>query len=181
MTATNVAETTYDLGTFRFLVAAWSARCFRPHSIIEDRELRQILTMLFAAVHIHSRQTVSKDISDMYERSRRAIALHLRSLPHRIHLTLDGWTSSNIISFLGVTVRYFEKGTIHGFVLDFVRYAGIFKILLQQLILVSIFRMSKRHTGINLARELEQLLKSFGIEDKVIHFILHLRHLLTIL
>jgi hypothetical protein len=59
----------------------------------------------------------------MYERSRIVVASHLQSLKHRLHLTLDGWTSPNVFSFLGVTVRYFNKGDICAFVLDFVKYA----------------------------------------------------------
>ena len=114
------------MGRFRYLVAAWSSRRARPHSIIEDEELGEIFTMLDPTVKVHSHQTVSRDISDMYERSRTVIAHHLRSVKHRLHLTLDGWTSPNVFSFLGVTVRYFEEGDIHGFVLDFVKCVHIF-------------------------------------------------------
>ena len=57
----------------------------------------------------------------MYEHSRIAIALHLQSIEHRLHIELDGWTAPNVFSFLGVTVRYFETGHIRGFVLDFVK------------------------------------------------------------
>lgn len=102
-------------------MGTWSARRARPHAIIEDEEFREILTMLHGTIKIHSHQTVSRDISDMYERSRVAIALHLQSVKHRLHLELDGWTSPNVFSFLGVTVRYFENGGVHGFVLDFVK------------------------------------------------------------
>ena len=111
----------YSLGRFRYLVAAWSACRARPHVIIEDEELREILVMLYSVVEIHSHQTVARDISDMYERSRVVIACHLQSVKQRLHLLLDGWTSPNMISFLGVNVTYFEDGKIHGFVLDFVR------------------------------------------------------------
>ena len=113
---------TFTVGRFRYLVAAWSARRARPHSIIEDEELREILTMLNSAVDAHSHQTVSRDISDMYHRSRTAIALHLQSIKQRLHLALDGWTALNVFSFLGVTVQYFENGNICSFVLDFVKY-----------------------------------------------------------
>jgi len=112
----------FDLGRFRYLVAAWSARRARPHSIIEDEELRDIFTMLHSAVRIHSHQTVSRDIADMYGYSHNAMALHLQSVTHRLHLELDGWTAPNVYSFLGVTVRYFENGNICSSVLDFVKY-----------------------------------------------------------
>jgi hypothetical protein len=116
------AVSTIDVGRFRYLVAAWSVCHERPYAIIEDVDLRKILLMLDPDIDIHSRQTVARDISDMYERLRIVIASHLQSIGHRLHLTLDGWTSPNVFSFLGVTVRYFEKGDICSFVLDFVKY-----------------------------------------------------------
>jgi hypothetical protein len=119
---TSAPVSNFDTGSFRYLVAAWSARRGRPHAIIEDEELREILVMHYSATEIHSRQTVAHDISDMYERSRLVIALHLQSIKHRLHIALDGWTSPNVFSFLGVTVQYLEEGKICGFVLDFVKY-----------------------------------------------------------
>ena len=107
----------------QYLVAAWTARCTRPHVIIEDEELREIFVMLLSTIETHSRQTVTRDISNMYERSRVAIALHLQSITHHLHIALDGWTSPNV--FVGVIIQYFEKGAIHGFVLDFVKYDHI--------------------------------------------------------
>ena len=81
--------------------------------------------MLYLAVEIHSSQMMSCDISNMYERSRTTVAQHLQLVKYRLHLTLDGWTSPNIFSFLGVTVQYLDQGNIHSFVLDFVKYDHI--------------------------------------------------------
>ena len=78
--------------------------------------------MFNSAVKVHSHQTVSRNISDMYNRSRIAIALHLQSTKQRLHIALDGWTAPNIYSFLGITVQYFENGDICSCVLDFVKY-----------------------------------------------------------
>ena len=61
----------------------------------------------------------------LYECSRLAITHHLQSAEHCIHLTLNGWTSPNMFSFLGLTAQFFEKGAICSFVLDFVKYGCI--------------------------------------------------------
>ena len=116
-----ISASNFDLGWPCYLVGAWSACCAWPHTIIEDNEFHEILTMLYTAIKIHSHQTVSCDISDMYEHSRIAIALHLQSVEHCLHIELDGWTAPDVFSFLGVTVWYFEKGHIRGFVLDFIK------------------------------------------------------------
>ena len=124
---------TYDLGHFRYLVAAWSARYARPHGIIEDDELCKIFVMLYSAVDLHSCQTVIRDISDMYQRSRTAIATHLQSVKQQLHIALNGWMSPNVFLFLGVMVWYCENSKIHGFVLDFVKYGYIYLISYQNL------------------------------------------------
>jgi hypothetical protein len=110
----------------------------------------------------------------MYEHSRIIIARHLQSVKQRLHLTLDGWTSPNVFSFLGVTVVYFEEGKLSGFVPDFVRYCHISDLSLSISDLYFVSRMSGRHTGEHLALELEALLKSFGIHNKVCHLILNI-------
>ena len=115
----------FDRGHFQYLIAAWSARHAHPFVIIEDEELHEIFIMLYLAVEIHSSQMMSCDISNMYERSRTTVAQHLQLVKYRLHLTLDGWTSPNIFSFLGVTVQYLDQGNIHSFVLDFVKYDHI--------------------------------------------------------
>ena len=127
--ATPIAVSIFNTGHFWYLVAAWSAQCAQPYTIIEDEELHEIFIMLYPTLEVHSCQTVSHNISDMYKCSRLAIAHHLQSTEHRIHLTLDGWTSPNMFSFLGVTVQFFEKGAICSFVLDFVKYGCISRLI----------------------------------------------------
>jgi len=141
--------------------------------IIEDEELCEILIMLNSLVKIHSHQTVSRDISDMYHRSHTAVALHLQSVDQHLqsvdqhlHIALDGLSAPNLFSFLGITVQYFENNNICGFVLDFMKYVYI-SFYIQPLTHTAVIRMSGRHTGRYLARELKALLKSFGIEKKV--------------
>ena len=73
-TPTSTPLSTFGVGHFRYLVAAWSVCRVWPHVIIEDEELHKIFIMLFLAVEIHLHQTVARDISDMY--SIRVLSLH---------------------------------------------------------------------------------------------------------
>ena len=95
-----------------------------------------------------------------------ALLLRLQSVDQRLHIALDGWSTPNLFSFLGVTVQYFENNNICGFVLDFVKYVYI-PFYIQPLTYTAVIRMSGQHTGRYLAQELKALLKSFGIEKKV--------------
>ena len=45
----------------------------------------------------------------------------LQELPGAIHICLDGWTSPNVISFLGVTAHWHDAGEIKHIILDFIQ------------------------------------------------------------
>ena len=66
----------------------------------------------------------------------------------KIHLGFDGWTSPNVISFLGVVVHLTNEGQLRSFILDFIS-------------------LKKSHSGDYLAEELDKCLREFGIHMKV--------------
>lgn len=109
----------------RYLLAVWIARRHRPFAIVEDPELRAIFHMLFDKVEIPSRSTVSRDVREVFAATRKQIRSLLRAYPGRLHLGLDGWTSPNVFSFLGVTVHRVVEGKVKQFILDFIRYVAV--------------------------------------------------------
>ena len=55
---------------------------------------------------------------------KKVVAAYLQAQRGAIHVAFDGWTSPNVISFLGVVV-YFEKaGELQSMLLDYVRYVS---------------------------------------------------------
>jgi len=40
--------------------------------------------------------------------------------PGKVHIAVDGWTSPNVYSFLGITVHFVKDAKMHSFILDFV-------------------------------------------------------------
>jgi len=50
------------------------------------------------------------------------LARSLKQYPGRIHIGFDGWTSPNVISFLGVVVHTAREGLLQSFLLDFITY-----------------------------------------------------------
>ncbi|THH18736.1 hypothetical protein EUX98_g8907 [Antrodiella citrinella] len=145
---------TYNKAHFRFLIALWIARRHRPHAIVSDPELLQLFRMLYAKVEVPSPSTVSRDIREIFLMSRANVAAQLQAHVGRLHLCIDGWTSPNVISFLGVTVHYMDTEATEGaqmrsFILDFVR-------------------LLHNHTGKYLAKQLSQCLREYGIEKKIL-------------
>ena len=67
----------------------------------------------------------------------------------KISFTIDGWTSSNNISFLGITAHLItDKCELKSFLLDFVKLNG-------------------PHSGANIKKAFLKSLRSYGIESKV--------------
>ena len=50
------------------------------------------------------------------------LAHSLKQYPGHIHIGFDGWTSPNVISFLGVVVHTAHEGLLQSFLLDFITY-----------------------------------------------------------
>jgi predicted oxidoreductase len=64
---------TYSASRFRYLLGVWCARHHRPFTIVDDDELVEIFRMLYERVEIPSRITVSRDIQEMFQLSRRTV------------------------------------------------------------------------------------------------------------
>ncbi|KAI1783397.1 hypothetical protein LXA43DRAFT_859340, partial [Ganoderma leucocontextum] len=107
---------TYSKAKFCYLLVLWCARRHRPFSVVEDPEFRQIVRMLYARAETPSRISVSRDIQHLLEHARTHLIARLTvcsplilpclALPCKIHLCVDGWTSPNFMSFLGVTAHW---------------------------------------------------------------------------
>ncbi len=91
------------------------------YKIITDPELVEIFKMLYSKVDIVSPSTISWDIQNMHAIAKRNVAKSLQSTRSRLHFGIDGWSSPNVISFLGVTVTRCIKGIMEEVVLDFIR------------------------------------------------------------
>ena len=63
----------YTKALMRMLLMLWVARRHRPYAIVEDPELRRIFTMLYAMVEVPSARTISRDVIEIFEMSRRNI------------------------------------------------------------------------------------------------------------
>ena len=116
-------------------------QCFLHCSIIEDPELIDILMDLNSKVVTPSQYTVSCDVKEIFQMSRSKVLLILKVCCFRrlllrrlvitrfqahsgkLHLCVDGWTSPNVISFIGLTVHWAADGVIKSMILDFVKWA----------------------------------------------------------
>ncbi|TBU29091.1 hypothetical protein BD311DRAFT_662155 [Dichomitus squalens] len=104
-----------------FLIAMWVARRHHAFQIVDDPEFCEIVRMLYQKAALPSRVMVSWDVQDIHDLLKANVLKLFKNLPGKIHIGVDGWTSPNIISFLGVTAHWHEEGQICYIILDFVR------------------------------------------------------------
>ena len=73
---------TYTPHEFRMKIALWVARRHRPFAIVEDEELVDIFKLLNNKVNVPSRVTVSRDVTEIFEISRKQVANILKVHAH---------------------------------------------------------------------------------------------------
>lgn len=78
-----------------------------------------------------------------------------------IHIATDAWTSPNDRPYVAFTIHLLRKGKAASMILDIVE-------------------VKKRHTGVNLAEVTVNVLREFGIQDKVSEPWLRLHQKLTL-
>ncbi|KLO09606.1 hypothetical protein SCHPADRAFT_811236, partial [Schizopora paradoxa] len=103
----------YSKACLRFKLMRWIVRVHRPYAIVEDEDLLDMFRMLYAKVEVPSARTISRDVIEVFEMSKQNLINKLKvkfqqtvfqAYPGKVHIGLDGWTSPNIISFLGIVV-----------------------------------------------------------------------------
>lgn len=114
----------------------------RPMSIVEDKPLQKILRMLHASVSIPSARTVTRDIMRVFDFSKAHVIKTLAAAPGRKHTMLDGWSSPNVLSVLGIMVTYFDGEKMVTTTLDCVRYVLLFIIIFVILICLLLVSLS---------------------------------------
>lgn len=111
----------YTPARLRYKLALWVTRCHRPFSIVEDPELVDIFQDFNSRVLIPSRHTLTRDIQDIYQVTRKSLALKLQQAEGKVHLIIDGWTSPQFYSFIGVVVQFLYENELKLTTLDYIK------------------------------------------------------------
>lgn len=99
-------------------------------------------------VKVVSRNTIKSDILQMYKREKAIVKETLKSVPGRIALTSDCWSSITTDGYLSLTAHFIDENWC-----------------LRKFILNSSF-LPPPHTGLALCNEVCSLLKDWGIKKK---------------
>ncbi|XP_056862075.1 zinc finger BED domain-containing protein RICESLEEPER 2-like [Raphanus sativus] len=139
----------YDHLVFRQLVAKTIVQHDLPYSYVEYEKVRDTWRYLNADVKTISRNTAKKDVFRLYESERDTLKRELAGLPGRVSLTSDLWTALTHEGYMCVTAHYIDRNwKLNSKILTFCA-------------------LSPPHTGMNVAMQLLESLKEWGIEKKV--------------
>ncbi|GBB84907.1 hypothetical protein RclHR1_01150011 [Rhizophagus clarus] len=94
--------------------------------------------------------TIHNDIIKIFDSEKEHIKTELQKIPGKFSFTLDGWTSRNQLSFLGITIHWITSNwKLKSTVLDF-------------------FHIEGPHSGENIASKFFEILKEFNLLPKIL-------------
>ena len=110
----------YPVGRFRLHLAAWVAVHNRPHLAIEDAELVAAFRDLQPNVHVPSNQTIGRNVKLIVRMTKPRLIEAFAQHRGVFHAMLDGWTSANVLSMVGLEVQYVAKNELKTALLDMI-------------------------------------------------------------
>lgn len=110
----------YNKGELRLYTVFWVSSCYRPYSIVMDKPFLDIVRTCNSNVKMVVDSTVSDDVIQVHKMSIPFVAKMLQDYAGFLHLSFDGWSARNVLSFLGITVHLVKDGKLVSFILDFV-------------------------------------------------------------
>ena len=121
----------------------------QPWLVVEDPDFRNLLCYCAQMdLRIPMRRTVRDHIQETFVKEKTKLKEMLSSV-RRVSLTIDGWTTDNHISLLGITVHWINN-----------------EWMLRERVL-ALEKLEGEHSGEYLAKVLRTVLKEFSLEKKV--------------
>ena len=147
--AMSVSSPEFDLATFRELLCATITMHELPFWFVEYVGIWAIFSYLCVDVPNISRNIAKNDMVKMYKREKERMKSVLTSVPGRVCLTSDLWTSIATDGYMCVTAHFIDANWV-----------------LQKRVLNFCF-MPPPHNGVSLFEKVYKLLSMWGIENKI--------------
>ncbi|CAG9950545.1 unnamed protein product, partial [Clonostachys rosea f. rosea IK726] len=148
----------FDRGEFQKLIVNWIVESQQSFKQAEHPRLQQIFEYLNPAIKVTSAHITAKTVHRLavqqFDRYHSTVQEVLNRSPGQIHIAFDGARTRNRHALYGVTAVFRDNEN-----------------QLQKVVL-GIPELVERHTGENIAAEILEIIRSFGIEDKVGYFTL---------
>ena len=133
------------------VIVIWIVANQQPFAIVENKYFREMISKFDPRYIFPSRKTIKEMVMRLYEERKNNIIQDLNNIPGKISITSDIWTSTHTNeAYLGITVHYINSAwKLCHFLLDIIPF-------------------QIRHTGENIATEIQKVLLAFNLEHKVL-------------
>ncbi|GBC36498.1 zinc finger BED domain-containing protein RICESLEEPER 2-like [Rhizophagus irregularis DAOM 181602=DAOM 197198] len=140
----------YNEDNFRKLLIRYVVMGDHSFLSIESKDFHNLIHLLRKDASIPSADIIKKEIINTFNNGIKEIRKVLQEVSGKISFTIDAWTSSNSISFLGITAHWIsDEWELKNILLDFVKLEG-------------------SHSGKNIKEFFLKSLKDFGIMTKIL-------------
>lgn len=146
---TSTASAAPSQSTVDKLILDFVCNAIQPFSIVEEDSFIKLVKGLAPNRTIMCRKTLSVRIKEQYDILRKRLITQLKQVS-AVSTTADGWTHFSR-AFLGVTVHWVDTETLE-----------------RQSAMLTVERLSGRHTYDVLAAALEKVHQDFNIQNKVV-------------
>ncbi|RYQ98981.1 hypothetical protein Ahy_B07g086823 [Arachis hypogaea] len=138
-----------DSGVARDMFAGYVVAGDKPFNMVDDRRFRNWVKYISPTLKLPSRNTVKADIVKVHKREAVKLKKNLVSIPNRICLTSDLWTSSTNEGFICLTAHFVDENwKLQSKILNFCH-------------------MPPPHTGFELSSKIFTLLTEWKVDKKI--------------
>lgn len=128
----------------------WIVLDMQPFKVIEGDAFRKMISKFDPKHETPTRNTVKNLVVKLFKKRRESIKNYVETIPGKVALTTDIWSSLKSEGFLGVTIHFIDNNwLLKHFTLD-------------------IFQFKGSHTGEAISNEIYKLLEEFKLENKTI-------------
>ena len=148
----------FDRGRFQQLVANWIVEANLPFRVAEHPALRKLFEYLNPAVATTNAnitgKTVARRIIEEYNKHKGSVIQTLKRSPGQIHIAFDGARTRNRKAVQGIVAFFRNENN-------------------QPLsVVLGVPELDCRHTGVNIASYVKEIIESFEIQNKIGYFVL---------
>lgn len=137
--------------TFRKALLKWLVVSDEPFSTVQEQAFIDMVKTLNPDAKLYSDKTVRSDLMDTFNEKFTELKEKLKSVPGKMSITMDGWTSRNILPFLAIRAHWLDdQWEYQSQLLDFCHIEG-------------------SHSGANFRDIFAKALQSLGVPlDKIV-------------
>lgn len=110
---------------FRKALLNWIVLSDQPFTAIQDQPFVDLVHTLNPKATIASDRTFKSDLMDAYKKMFIELKAEIATIPGKISLTMDGWTSKNVLPFMAIRGHWLDENWVyHSKLFDFVHVIG---------------------------------------------------------